>query len=78
METVLRQERKQRGWSQQYVADEVGVSRVAIQQLETGSTKPSYDVLVKLLDLFGYEDPRLLFGAATPEEHRAYDVKPAP
>ena len=78
METVLRQERKRRGWSQQYVAAVVGVSRVAIQQLETGSTKPSYDVLVKLLDLFGYEDPRLLFGAETPEEHNACDENPHP
>ena len=67
METMLRQERKQRGWSQQYVADIVGVSRVAIQQLETGSIKPSYDVLVKLLNLFDYDDPRKLFGAAPPE-----------
>lgn len=35
--------------------------------LETGQRKPSYNVLVKLLDLFEYSDPRKLFGAATPE-----------
>lgn len=64
---MLRQERKQRGWSQQYVADMVGVSRVAIQQIETSATRPSYEVLVKLLDLFDYSDPRKLFGAATPD-----------
>ena len=57
---MLRQERIERGWSQQYVAREVGVSRVAIHQMETGITKPSYDVLVKLLDLFNYSDPRPL------------------
>jgi hypothetical protein len=40
----------------------VGISRVAIQMLETGKIKPSYDVLIKLLNLFGYDDPRKLFG----------------
>lgn len=66
MELVLRQERRRRGWSQEYVAEKIGISRVAIQQFETGENKPSYDVLVKLLDLFDYSDPRILFGAATP------------
>lgn len=65
---MLRQERRRKGWSQDYVAKSVGISRVAIQQLETGKTKPSYDVLVKLLDLFDYNDPRKLFGAANPEQ----------
>ena len=65
MELVLRQERRRHGWSQNYVAGKIGISRVAIQQFETGEAKPSYDVLVKLLDLFGYSDPRILFGAAT-------------
>lgn len=35
--------------------------------IETGERNPSYPVLVKLLDLFEYSDPRLLFGAATPD-----------
>ena len=66
MELVLRQERRRRGWTQEYVAGKIGISRVAIQQFETGENKPSYDVLVKLLDLFDYSDPRILFGAANP------------
>ena len=61
--TMLRQERIKHGWSQEYVAKQIGVTREAIHMLETGKTKPSYDVLVKLLDLFGYNDPRLLFAA---------------
>lgn len=65
---MLKQERKQRGWSQDYVAKKIGISRVAIQLLETGKCKPSYDVLVKLLELFGYNDPRELFAEA-PEPH---------
>lgn len=66
MKFMLRQERLRRGWTQQYVAEKVGVTKSAILLLENGRIKPSYDVLVKLLDLFDYNDPRKLFGAATP------------
>ena len=59
----IRQERINRGWTQQYVADAVGLSKSAVCEIETGRRKPSYDVLVKLLDLFGYNDPRQLFAA---------------
>lgn len=66
METVLRQERLRRGWTLEHVAEQIGITKPAVQMLETGAIKPSYDVLVKLLDLFDYNDPRILFGAATP------------
>lgn len=64
MITILRQERIGRQWTQEYVAEKTGITKTAIQYLETGKCKPSYDVLVKLLDLFGYSDPRLLFAPA--------------
>ena len=67
MKTMLWRERKARGWTQEFVAGEIGITPEAVSMLETGQRKPSYDVLVKLLDLFEYSDPRLLFGAATPE-----------
>lgn len=67
MTTMLRQERLRRKWTLEYVAEQIGVTKSAIQMLETGATKPSYDVLVKLLYLFDYADPRKLFGAATPD-----------
>lgn len=73
MYTVLRQEREKRMWSQDYVAKQIGISREAVSMLETGAIKPSYDVLVKLLDLFEYSDPRILFGAATPDNTREPD-----
>jgi len=53
MSLVIRQERIRRGWTQEYVAKQLGVSNVAVQYLETNQTKPSYPVLVKLEDLFG-------------------------
>lgn len=61
MDTMLKLERKKRGWSQTYVAERAGISRQAIRLLETGATKPSYEVMLRLLDLFGVVDPRKLF-----------------
>lgn len=66
MNTMLRQERQKRGWTQEYVAQQIGITKGALHNVETGRRKPSYDVLVKLLDLFGYKDPRELF-AEVPE-----------
>ena len=65
MYLAMRQERKKLGWSQEFVAQQVGVTPEAIHYIETGQRKPSYDVLVKLEDLFGLTH-RQLFGAATP------------
>lgn len=64
MTIMLRQERKSKGWTQGYVAEQLGITKSAVHDIETGRRKPSYDVLVKLLDLFGYKDPRLLFETA--------------
>lgn len=61
MNTMLKQERIKRGWTQEYVAKSIGITKQAVQLLENNQCKPSYDVLVKLLDLFGYDDPRQLF-----------------
>jgi len=58
---MLRQERIANNWAQEYVADQIGISRTAYNHIENNRRKPSYDVLVKLLDLFGYKDPRELF-----------------
>jgi DNA-binding XRE family transcriptional regulator len=56
MDTLnIRQERIKRGWTQAYVGQKVGVSKVAIHDIESGKQKPSYDVLLKLLALFNVE-----------------------
>ncbi|ANU53141.1 helix-turn-helix transcriptional regulator [Acutalibacter muris] len=64
MDLVIKQERIARGWTQEFVAQQVGVKKPTVSMIETGQRKPSYDVLVKLLDLFEYDDPRLLFAPA--------------
>lgn len=66
---TLRQERIQRGWTQNYVAEKTGLSLTAIQKIETGQRKPSYDVLVKLENLFQMNH-RQLFGAVTPNREK--------
>ena len=76
MKLVLRQERISRGWTQDFVAKQVGVTNTTVQMLETGQRKPSYDVLVKLEDLFGLTH-RQLFGAATPDITKEPDGDPA-
>lgn len=52
---LIRQERIRRGWTQNYVAQQTGLSLTAIQKIETEQRKPSYDVLVRLEDLFGMD-----------------------
>lgn len=60
---MLKEERLKRKWTLAYVAKKTGVTISLIQKLENSKRKPSYDVLVKLLDL-GYNDPRELFAEA--------------
>jgi DNA-binding XRE family transcriptional regulator len=74
---MMRQERINRGWTQSYVAKQVGLTKTAIHDIEVMKSHPSYRVLVELLDLFGYDDPRKLFGAATPERQKEPDGNPA-
>ena len=64
VKTMLEQERNKRGITRKQLADKIGITSEAVRLLETGRRKPSYDVLVKLLDLFGYKDPRELFAEA--------------
>lgn len=67
MKTVLEQERTKQGISREKLAQKIGVTGETIRLLENGKRKPSYEVLVKLLDLFRYDDPRELFAEA-PEQ----------
>lgn len=58
---ILQQERQNRKMSRSELGQIIGISSESIRLLESGKRKPSYDVLVKLLDVFGYNDPRKLF-----------------
>ena len=52
----IRQERKRRQWNQKNVAQNIGITQTMFQKIETGQRKPSFDVLVKLLELFDKKD----------------------
>lgn len=66
---LLRELRKEKNWSLDYVAQKIGVSNQAISRIELGKSKPSFEVLLKILELF--EEEQLLskistiFGAGT-------------
>lgn len=64
---MIWQERQARGWSQAYIADAVGISRAAYNHIENNNRKPSYDVLVKLEDLFGLSHRELF--AKIPDDY---------
>lgn len=59
----MRQERLKRNWSQDFVAKRIDVTPETVHYIETGRRKPSYEVLVKLEDLF-HKNHRQLFAVA--------------
>jgi len=61
---VIRQERVKKGWTIDSVAKQIGITKQSTQRLETGKSKPSYEVLLKLEDLFGLTH-RQLFAVIT-------------
>ncbi len=67
---MIRQERINRGWSCEHVAEMTGLTAEAIRLIEIGERNPSYPVLVKLEDLFGLTH-RQLFGDEIPETDNA-------
>lgn len=52
--------RKARGWSQEELADRVGVTRQAVGRWESNSAKPDADKIVDICDLFGVSADYLL------------------
>ena len=52
--------RKARGWNQEELAEQVGVSRQAVSRWESDSAKPDADKIVAICDLFGVSADYLL------------------
>jgi putative transcriptional regulator len=52
MKNRLRVLRAERGWSQQDLADRIGVSRQSVNAIETGKYDPSLPLAFRLSDLF--------------------------
>lgn len=45
--------RKARGWSQEELAEQIGVTRQAVSRWESGAAKPDTDKVISICDLFG-------------------------
>ena len=52
--------RKARGWSQEELAEHIGVTRQAVSRWESDSAKPDADKIVAICDLFGVSADYLL------------------
>ena len=52
MQLRIKQERIVKGWSNEYVAKQVGITSEALRLIENNKRKPSSNVLVKLENLF--------------------------
>lgn len=65
---MLRKYRQERGWTQNFVANQIGVTQTAIHDIETGKRIGSIPVWDALEDLFGIPQRQLRgkVGAATP------------
>lgn len=49
---IVKQLRQERGWSQQEVADRVGLNKMTISQYENGKRKPSFEMIEALAEVF--------------------------
>ncbi len=58
--TKMRQERLKNDWTLEDVAEKVGTTKQTIQRIETKQRKPSYEVLVKLENIFNLSHRDLL------------------
>jgi transcriptional regulator with XRE-family HTH domain len=56
----LRKLRKQKGWTQAYMAEHTGIGRAHISNLETGKKEAGLRALEILADSFGMTLPQLL------------------
>lgn len=52
--------RKARGWSQEELAERIGVTRQAVSRWEAGAAKPDADKIIAVCDLFGVSADYLL------------------
>ena len=52
--------RKKRGFTQGYVADEVGITRPAYTAYESGKREPDFSILSKLAEVYGVSTDYLL------------------
>lgn len=70
--TILKDLRTERGWSQQDVAEKVGLNKMTISQYENGKRKPSFGMIEALAECF-HVDMNYLLGFSNKIEKPAGD-----
>ena len=53
----IMEERKKNGWSQEELANKLGVSRQAVSKWESAGTVPDLQRILQMADLFGVRIP---------------------
>lgn len=56
----LKRLRQEKNWSQEKLAEEIGVKRLAVSKYESGQSKPSAETLQKISEVFGVSIDYLL------------------
>ena len=67
--------RKARGWSQEDLAERIGVSRQAVSRWEAGTAKPDADKIIAICDLFGVSADYLLRDMVGQETAKGEEAK---
>lgn len=62
----LKSLRKEHGWTQQAVADMLGIERSTYTRYETGSTEPNFDILERLSQIFDVSTDILIGKSSIP------------
>ena len=70
----ITEERKKNGWSQEELAERLGVSRQAVSKWESAGSVPDLQKVIQLANLFGVSTDYLLKDEMEPENREAgYD-----
>ena len=70
--------RKSRGWSQEELAEQVGVSRQAISKWESAQSVPDLDKILRMSELFGVTTDFLLKDEMEAEEYTGSTAEDSP
>lgn len=69
--------RKARGWSQEELAERIGVTRQAVSRWESDSAKPDADKIIAVCDLFGISADYLLRDLGGSSDDTLHPSQPA-
>lgn len=62
LKNQLKRRREKAGLTQVQIAKKVGISEVSYQRIEYGSQRPSLRTAIRIADVLGVKDLRLLWG----------------